>query len=153
MKFVATEEIAAPIDVVWARVSDFEAFERRAAGKAGQVSRSPEGPAKAGTKWTGSVEAAGKVRQASVTLLELDAPHRMDLEGGSDGMTVTLDVMLEALSPTKTRLTVTTEAKARSLAARLMLQSAKLARPQLAKRYKGRVAGFADKIEKSYATS
>lgn len=149
MKFVAAEEIAAPAELVWARVSDFEGFERRAAGKAGHVSRAPDGPIGSGTTWTGSVHAAGKLRSVSVTLLQLDENQAMELEGGSDGMTVTLDVSLKVLAPDRTLLTVTTEAKARSLTARLMLQSAKLARQTLAKRYRGRVSAFAEKVETS----
>ena len=149
MKFVAVEDIAAPAQTVWARVSDFDSFERRVSGKAGDIRRTPEGPARPGTTWQGRATFNGKTRDATVTVLELTVPERLVVEGGTEGMNITVEVTVEALSPRSSRLTVTSEAKARTLAARLMLQSAKLARQAMAKRYKGRVAAFAEGIEKS----
>ncbi|MFO6465773.1 SRPBCC family protein [Jannaschia sp. KMU-145] len=150
MKFVAVEDIAAPIEHVWARVSDLDRFEARIASRVGRMTRSPDGEPRPGTAWSARAEVAGKKRDVTVTLNQLDGPQRIDLSAATDGMDVGIDVALEAMSPTRTRLTVTTEAKARSLAARLMLQSAKLARQTLAKRYKGRVAEFAQAIETGY---
>lgn len=148
MKFVAVEDISAPIETVWARVSDFDGFQRRVSGKAGDIRRTPDGPVGPGTTWNGRATFNGKTRDASVTVVQLNAPAHLLVEGGTEGMKITVDVTLEALSARSTRLTVTSEAKARTLAARLMLQSAKLARQSLAKRYKGRVAAFAEGIEK-----
>ncbi|MEM8850536.1 MAG: SRPBCC family protein [Pseudomonadota bacterium] len=151
MKFVAVEDVATPIEHVWSRVSDTEMFERRIASRVGQVDRVPPGPAGAGTRWSGTAEIMGKKRQVKVTLDRMDAPGEMALTAGTDGMVVTILVELDAQAPTRTRLTVTTEAKARTMTARLMLQSAKLARQTLAKRYKGRVADFAGTIEAGYS--
>ncbi|SFI94435.1 SRPBCC family protein [Jannaschia pohangensis] len=149
MKFVATEDIAAPIDVVWARVSDLEGFEARARDRVTGLVRTPPGPAAQGSKWTGRAEVMGKTREVTVTAEALDAPNRLMAAAATDGMDVTIDVVLESLAPARTRLTVTTEAKAKTLTARLMLQSAKLARQAMAKRYKARVANFAARVEKA----
>lgn len=148
MKFVATEDIAAPIDTVWARVSDLEGFEDRIGKRVGQIARIPPGPPGQGTSWTGKAEIMGKSRVVKVTVATLAAPTQLVAEAGTDGMTVTIQVDLKELGPRLTRLTVTSEARARSLAARLMLQSAKLARQTMAKRYKARVADFASQVEK-----
>ena len=147
MKFVAVEDIAAPIDTVWARVSDIDRFESRLGGRVSDLSRSPEGPAVPGTRWTGRAEVMGKSRKVEVTLAQMTVPTLLVATAGTEGMAVTLTAALEALGPSRTRLTVTTEAAARSLAARLMLQSVKLARQSLAKRYKSRVADFASMVE------
>lgn len=147
MKFVATEDIAAPIDHVWAQVSDVDAFERRARRRVGTVERRPPGPAGKGTNWQGTTEVMGKQRDVTVTLADMSPPERLTLAAATDGMDVSIDVVLSRQGPNLTRMTVTSEAKARSLAARLMLQSAKLARQTLAKRYKGRVATFAGNVE------
>lgn len=149
MKFVAVEDISAPVETVWARVSDFDRFERMVSGKAGDIRRSPNGPAGVGTSWKGKATFNGKTREATVDLLELAPNEKLLVEGGTEGMKITVDVQIDALSARSTRLTVTSEAKARTLSARLMLQSAKLARQAMAKRYKGRVAAFAESIEKS----
>lgn len=151
MKFVAVEDVAAPIDHVWRRVSDLEMYERRITKRVDNVERVPPGPAGLGTKWSGIVEIMGKRRKVTVVLDRLDGPTDLLVTTGTEGMTVTLTVGLEALSPTRTRMTVTTDAKARTMTARLMLQSAKLARQTMAKRYKGRVADFAGMIEASYS--
>lgn len=148
MKFVATEDIAAPIDTVWARVADLEGFEARARKGADGINRSPPGPPAEGTRWTGQAEVMGKAREVTVTAERLEAPTHLLIEARTDGMVVTIQVDLAQMNPNLTRLTVTTEAKARSLAARLMLQSAKLARATMAKRYRGRVADFAARVEK-----
>lgn len=149
MKFVAIEDIAAPASHVWTRITDFDRFEKRIAGKAGRVERIPSGPVQQGTTWTGRANFNGKMRDAKVALQKLDPERAMVLSGGTEGMEITIDIELDALSATSSRLTVTTEAKARTLAARLLLQSARLARQTLAKRYKGRVAAFAEEIERS----
>ncbi|MCK0169159.1 SRPBCC family protein [Jannaschia sp. S6380] len=147
MKFVATEDIAAPIEFVWSRISDLETFERRARKRVGTIERRPPGPAGKGTTWSGTAEVMGKRRDVTVTLAEVAAPETMAMTAVTDGMDVDIGVVLSRQGPRLTRMTVTSEAKARSLAARLMLQSAKLARQTLAKRYKGRVANFAASVE------
>ncbi|MEO0861967.1 MAG: SRPBCC family protein [Pseudomonadota bacterium] len=149
MKFSAVEDIAAPLSHVWDKVSDFDYFEGRIAGRAGRVERVPLGPVGQGTSWAGRASLNGKMRDVKMRLATFSEGDAMSLLGGTDGMQVSVDVQLLALGPKNTRLTVVTEAKARTLAARLMLQSARLARGTLAKRYKTRVAGFAEAIEKS----
>ena len=153
MKFVANEDIAAPIETVWAQVSDLSAFEVRARDRVGPVRRTPPGPPGEGTEWTGRATIMGKARDISVTATRLSAPTHLAAAAGTEGMAVTLEVVLTELAPRRTRLTVTSEAKARSLAARLMLQSAKLARTSLVQRYKQRVANFAARVERDAALS
>ncbi len=151
MKFVAVEDIAAPIDHVWSRVSDVETFETRMSSRAKNVTRTPSGPPGEGTNWTAQAEIMGKIRDIKVTLTQLRGPDLLTAMGVSNGMDVTIRVELVEQSPRLTRLTVTSEAKAKSLSARLMLQSAKLARQSMAKRYKSRVAEYAAKVEGSFA--
>ncbi|CTQ33716.1 SRPBCC family protein [Jannaschia rubra] len=151
MKFVATEDISAPIDRVWSRVSDIEGFEMRLRSRVDGLTRTPPGPPAEGTTWTGRADVMGKKREMKVVLGQMQAPARLEAEAATDGMAVTLDVELAELGPRLTRMTVTTEARARSLTARLMLQSAKMARQSMAKRYRTRVADFAAKVEKGAA--
>lgn len=153
MKFVANEDIAAPVDTVWAQVSDLAAFEARARARVGAIHRTPPGPPGEGTAWSGRTTVMGKARDVTVTAARLSAPHLLCAEAKTDGMLVTIEVVLTELAPRRTRLTVTSEAKARSLSARLMLQSAKLARTSLAQRYKKRVADFAARVERDAALS
>ena len=147
MKFVATEDIAAPIDAVWSRVSDLDRFERRLSARVDGLARSPDGPAAPGTRWTGRAEVMGRTREIGVRLERMTVPTLLVAVAEGEGMTVSLTAGLEALAADRTRLTVTTEAQAQSLTARLMLQSVKLARQNIVRRYKARVADFAATIE------
>ncbi|MEM7488625.1 MAG: SRPBCC family protein [Pseudomonadota bacterium] len=150
MKFVAVEDIAAPIDHVWAQVADVDRFEARMARRVGRIDRRPPGPAGPGTTWSGATEVMGKVRDVVVAMDRMTPPQEIALSARTEGMVVEILVQLAAQSPRLTRLTVTTDAKARSLTARVMLQSAKLARKTLARRYKGRVAEFANTVEADF---
>lgn len=147
MKFVATEDISAPLDHVWACVTDFDRFEDMAAKRAQRLERQPRGPVVQGTIWTARATISGKKRDVRIEVTELAANKVLRAEGGTDGMAVHIEALLEARANGVTRLTVVTEAKARTLAARLLLQSAKLARGTLTKRYKKRVADFAVRVE------
>ena len=149
MKFVATEDIAAPAEAVWSQISDFERFEERAQGSGAGLVRTPPGPAGRGTVWRGEAEVMGRRRRVAITLAEVDAPRRLAGAAEAEGVKVDFVVGIQDLGPELTRLTVTTEARACSLAARLLLQSAKLARGQMARRYEGRVADFAASIERT----
>ena len=149
MKFVATEDIAAPAEAVWAQASDFEGFEARARTRMGDLVRTPPGPAGRGTTWRGEAEVMGKRRRVAITLGEVDAPRRLAASAEAEGVEVDFVVDLQVLGPDLTRMTVTTEARARSLAARLVLQSAKLAQGQMVRRYESRVADFADRVERT----
>ncbi|UWQ18928.1 SRPBCC family protein [Jannaschia sp. M317] len=149
MKFTATEDIAAPIETVWARVSNFDGFEGALKGRAREIRRSPDGPATPGTRWTATGTVLGKQRDVEITLDEMTVPTRVCASGGSDGLSVVLDATLESLGPNRTRLTVTSEAKARTMTAKLMLKTASLAQGKMAERYGNRIESFARRIEKS----
>ena len=147
MKFVATEDIAAPVEAAWARIADFDRFEDRIGRRVEGLTRSPPGPVEIGTTWRARADVNGKVRAVEVALVRLDAPHAMVLEGGTEGLRVRIEAVLEPLGERRSRLTVATEARARTLSARLLLQSAKLARATMAKRYKARIAALASELE------
>jgi hypothetical protein len=59
-------------------------------------------------------------------------------------------VELVPLSPTRTRLMVETVLSPKTLAARLLVQSLKLAKSSLTQRYKSRIAALSEEIEESY---
>lgn len=147
MKFVATEDIAAPQDRVWAEVTDFDRFEQMVAARARSITRQPPGPVTPSTTWTGKAKIRGRLREVEMKVARLDAPRVMAMTGGTEGMEVDVEAVLAPLDAQRTRLTVTTELRARTLAARLLLQTAKLARKTLAKRFKQGVANFAQRVE------
>jgi carbon monoxide dehydrogenase subunit G len=149
MHFTATEEVAAPIDTVWRHVSDFDRFEAAIRGRGGKAERQESGPVGPGTRWACAAEAMGKVRAVDVVLERLDVPQALTALASAEGVDVTIDVALERLAPDRTRMTVTADAQARTLGAKLVLKPLSLAQPRLRERYEARIAGFARRIERA----
>ena len=153
MKFVASEDIAAPADAVLAAVTDFDRWERMVGRRAKDLARRPPGPVRPGTRWEARAKLRGKMRDVAVEMADLklggaDATSTVCVDGGTDGMQVTVEAVVEPLGAGLTRLTVTSELKAKSLGTRILMQSLKLARGQMAKRYRQGVATFASHVER-----
>jgi hypothetical protein len=68
----------------------------------------------------------------------------------SDGLVVVTEIDLIALSQSRTRVIVSITVTAKTLTARLLLQSLKLAKTKLTKRFKARVLDYAGDIEDRY---
>jgi len=143
MKFVAKDDIEAPIDFVFAQVSDFDAFERAATRRGARVRREDDlaapGP---GMCWSGDFELRGRRREVKITLADYDPPNGMRLEAESAGLHSECRVELIALSPQRTRLKLHLELKPQTLSARLLVQSLKLAKGNMTKRMNLKVADW-----------
>lgn len=150
MKFSTREDIEAPIEHVFAQVSDFAGFERRALRHGAQVHRIGGDAANVGTKWDISFKLRGRDRQMQATLDVIEAPEMYRIDANSDGVSVQTIVELVALSPRRTRLAVAVELRPRTLTARVLMHSMKLAKTKLAKRFKARVLEYAEEIEDKY---
>jgi hypothetical protein len=153
VKLTATEDISAPIGHVFTQLCQADRLEQMVRKRGGKVARTPQGPIAAGTCWDAAIMFRGNPRNLAFTLAELDTPERMVFAGKSDGMDLGVVIELVALSPHTTRLSVETEARPRTLAARLLMQSAKLARGMMLTRYRKRIADFAAQIEKAHRTA
>lgn len=148
MQFTTREDIEAPIDYVFGVVSDFEGFERQAMRRGGEVARCDDLSAPgAGMRWEAVFPFRGKRRDIEIEMVEYTPPNQMVFESRMAGMTGGMTVSLLALSRGRTRLDMTLDLKPRSLPAKLLVQSMKLARGSLNKRFKVRVAEFAKTTE------
>lgn len=150
MKFSTREDIEAPIDFVFDRANDFEVFEKRAMRYGAQISRVDTGTPEPGSKWDIAFQFRGRTRRMQVTLTRLDPPNSYAFETESDGMQAVSEVTLVSLSPNRTRLAVGLDLRANTLTSRLLLQSMKLAKVKLTKRFKARVLDYAEDIEEAY---
>ncbi len=151
MELSTREDIDAPIDWVWARVTDDVAFERIALRRGAEVQRQDKGSGFIeGASWVMSFRYRGRDRQLEAKVDRVDGPSTWSvttLSGGIDGVT---KLELVAMSKTRTRIILETRLSARTLSARLLLQSLKLAKSGVLKRFRDRVAAFADDLEKRY---
>lgn len=148
MKFSAKEDIEAPIDFVFQQVTDFEAFERSALRRGAEVQRVDTLPAVGpGMKWDASFTLRGRARAIKVELLSMERPNGVVVGSTSPSLGGEFVVDLVALSRGRTRMSVELELSPRSLSGRLLIQSLKLARSKLSKRFRTRVAEHAEEIE------
>lgn len=152
MKFSTREDIELPVEAVFAAVSDFSAFERAALRRGAEVSRTDlaatPGP---GMTWSVRFRARGRMRRIICTLDHFDPPNALvcGLDGGSFGGTLTVNLV--ALSRARSRMAVQLELRPQTIAARLMIQAARLNRSGWARRFEERVEKFAAEIELRHA--
>ncbi|MEX0327577.1 MAG: SRPBCC family protein [Ruegeria sp.] len=151
MKFSAQEDIEAPIDDVFAMVADFERFERMALRRGADVRRVADGgPVAAGTVWETKFNIRGKPREVTIEMTERDDPALMEFQANGKGMVGITKVDLLALSRNRTRLTLSMSLSAKTLPAKLLLQSMKLGQSRIRRQFQSRLSDFAREIEDRY---
>ena len=152
MKFSSNEDIEAPIGDVFAMLSEFETYERSAMRRGIEVQRVGEHEATVvGMAWDARFSLRGKKRDIKLSLTEYDAPNNMRFETVSQGLDGVLTLDLLALSSGRTRLNVSLELAPKTLPARLLVQSLKLAKGNLTKRFKWKVAEYAKGMEERHS--
>ncbi|WP_420857272.1 SRPBCC family protein [Marivivens marinus] len=151
MKLSTREDIEAPIDYVFARTTDFASFERSALRRGVEVHRLDDG-AKVGrgASWRVEFIFRGKPRNAEAVIADFDPPNGFAAKFESGGLQGQTLIELVPLSPARTRLTLSVEMTPKTLAARLLIQSLKLAKTNLQRKFKTRVADFAEDVEEDY---
>lgn len=151
MKFSTKEDVEIPIDDTFTMLSDFESFERAALRHGAEVNRADDlqqpGP---GMAWKVKAELRNKMRKFDIMITDYDRPNLMSYDLNSKNMRGAFLVELVALSRNRTRVRVELDVRPKTLSARLIMQSAKLARNTLNRRYKNRVAHFASDLEDRY---
>lgn len=144
MKFSTREDIEAPIEKVFAAVSDFDAFERRMLRRGIDIVRDDALPLdQVGASWKAKVAWRTRVYDVDAELVALSPGESYVIASVSNGIESTGGVDLVALSKTRTRMFVSLDLKPTTLSARLLVQSLKLAKGSLSRRFKARVHEFA----------
>lgn len=148
MKFTTREDIAADIEFVFASVSDFDGMERAALRRGAEVVRTDNlsAPGK-GMTWKVSFTYRNRDREANLELTDFDAPYGLTLFSKVSGIEAEVTVDLVSLSPQRTRMNLDVNLKPKSIPARLLLQSMKLARANIVKKFRHRVSDYAQNIE------
>lgn len=148
MELTAREDIEAPLDRVFAEITDFEGIERQVLRRGIAVQRTNDtGEAAQGMAWQAGFKFRGKTRTADIEIADFNAPEQMVFQSVSGGLEARTIVDLVALSRSRTRIGVSTDFSAKTLSARLLLQSLKLAKGGLDKRFKTRMAHLAKDLE------
>ncbi|WP_299599841.1 SRPBCC family protein [uncultured Tateyamaria sp.] len=148
MKLSAREDVAAHIDKVFAALNDFDGFERQAMRRGAEVQRvDPLTQAGVGMRWKVYFKMRGRRREMDLELTRYDAPNEMVFDITSAGISGTFSVELLALSRSRTRMALALDIVPLTLSTRLFIQSLKLAKTSLTKRFKLRVADYAKGLE------
>ncbi|MBY6067694.1 SRPBCC family protein [Leisingera aquaemixtae] len=144
MEFKSSEDIEAPIAEVFQAISDFDSLERSALRRGIDLQRTGDTAYPAGgLAWDLSFSFRGKQRDIALTLASYSPDTGMALAGSGSGLDGQMGIDLLALSPQRTRMSVQLKLAPTSLTGRLMVQSLKLARSNLNRRFKLRLADFA----------
>jgi len=148
MKFSTNEDINAPIEAVFDRFCDFQTFEQAAIRRGAEVRRTDQmSQPSPGMTWHAAFDLRGKRREVEVEMVSFDRPNVVVLESTSPGLLGMTTFHMRALSPERTRLHVELELKPLNLSARLLVQSLKLAKNSLTKKFKLSVARYARQAE------
>lgn len=154
MKFSSYEDIEAPIAFVFDAVTDIAGFERAALRRGVDLKRldalTVPGP---GMSWDVAFRFRGKKRKLIADIIGFQHPELIEFSAVSTSFELTLLASTMALSRRRTRLTMALDLRPRSLGARLMLQSVKLGRGNLKRKFADRVRTFSQDIETRAAVS
>ncbi|WP_295316551.1 SRPBCC family protein [Roseobacter sp.] len=143
MKFETQEDIDAPTGHVFKMLTDFETFERAAMRRGAEVRRTDNHTAPAvGVSWAARFFLRGRMRDVTLEVTRCDPCDHLTLGLASSGLTGNIAFELIALSPSRTRLLVGLELQPHSLSARLLVQSLKLSKGAVLRKYEDRIAGF-----------
>ncbi len=148
MQFSTKEDIEAPIETVFAEITDFQGFERSALRRGAEVHRIDDRVVPGvGMAWHIGFMMRGKRREIDMQVSNYDRPNGITLSSMSPAMGGAMVVDLVALSRGRTRMSIDITLEPKNLASRLLVQSLKLARGKLTKRFKLRVAEYAMDME------
>jgi hypothetical protein len=147
MKFSKRQDVEAPLPVVFAAVSDFAGLERAAMRRGIEVARQDRLEQKAaGMSWRIVAPIRGRPREIVLRLVAYNPETDMRLTAESGGIDAVVTIALMELSRTRSRLQFGVELTASTLTARVLLQSAKLAKGSLDRKFAKRIEDFAADI-------
>ena len=113
-----------------------------------EVSRVDEhAPVATGLAWQTRFSLRGRLRDLRLVLTQLRQPDSLALAFDSKGLDGTVEIDLLALSPRRTRLALALTLEPKTLSARLFVQSLKLARNNLTRKFRLRLAEYAKELE------
>ncbi|MGO4908437.1 SRPBCC family protein [Pseudorhodobacter sp. W20_MBD10_FR17] len=151
MKLTAHENIEAPVGFVNAYLTDFEFWERSAMRRGAEVVRLDHmRQPGAGMEWRIGFLYHSKKRSVELKLLKFEPEHALEFDCMAQPAEGILGIELAEMGPHRTRVSVHLEIKPRTMAARLFLQSLKLAKGKVTRRFAIRLAQTSADIEDRY---
>lgn len=151
MIFKTKEDVEAPIDYVFGIVSDFDALERQALRRGAEVRRLDAGQGQGGAPaWDIAFAFRGRQRRLRVTVQQIDPPHGYSVAGKGDALQGNTVIDLLPLSRHRTRISASVEVQPLTLRGRLLVQSMRLGKSGLERKFRQRVADYARTVEERF---
>jgi hypothetical protein len=151
MNFKSKQDINAPAEHVFNQLADFDFYESYAMRLGAQVERmgyySEPQP---GMCWNIKGHIRGKERDIELTLDTYRPIETLSYVCTSNALNAMISFNTIPLSKTETRMKIAVNIRARSLSARIALQSAKLAKKTLNRKFHARMHDFANRIGEKY---
>jgi hypothetical protein len=149
MKLNVRQDVELPVAKVYARLTDFDGWQKAALRRGAEVARTDGlGQYAPGMTWTAAFAYRGKLRHLDLALDAIVPPDRLAFSGAGPNLGGTLSIDLIEMSPQRTRVVVKLEIKPRTLVARLFIQSLKLGRSSVEDKFRARVAQVLAEIER-----
>ncbi len=147
MKLSTREDIEAPIGKVCEAVTDFDEFERQMLRRGIDIARDDDcPPPNIGARWQARVKWRSRRHDVRAELVSVDPGTGYAIEISGAGVVCLAVVDLVPLSKARTRLLVSMDLKPTTLSSRLFIQTLKLTKRSLTKRFKQRVVSFAESV-------
>ncbi|GGA05751.1 SRPBCC family protein [Neptunicoccus cionae] len=151
MQFSSVQDVNAPLDFVFAQLSDFESYESYAMRVGAEVQRTDDLAQKGvGMCWNIQGDFRGKHRNFEIELTEFRPDNLLKFMVVASGIEANVTMEAMALTRKQSRIKATTVLKPKSISARLILQSAKLAKNSMNRKFNHRFWTYANYIENNY---
>jgi carbon monoxide dehydrogenase subunit G len=153
MHFSSRTDVEAPIEFVFQALSDFESWERAAMRRGAEVSRSDKLRLPGvGMSWHVRFTFRNKEREVDLRLIGLEPDARLAFSGTGRMIAGDMSIDLVSLAPKRTRMVLHVEVRPLTIAARLFLQSLKLAKGRVQGKMNKRLSQLAIDVEQKFAT-
>jgi hypothetical protein len=152
MKLTVKTDIDAPVEFVHAYLADNTTWEREAIRSGIEIERPDDMPSQGvGAGWRIKLRFRGRIRNVLLRLDELTQDERIGYSFEGQALYGTTELETKALSARRSRLRLSVDAKPKTLAARLFLNSLRLARRKVEERMEKRVGLLGARIEERYS--
>lgn len=151
MKFDYKTTINVPVEFAYARLTDFDKFEKEGFGNISKFKPVGDIAAPAiGAKWKLRSEFQGRQRSFSLQLRELIENESVVLGNGSDKFDVEASFGLSKVDPENTGFVFEINASAKTITGRLIMQTMQLARSRIEKKLCVDFDAMRDRMEAEY---
>jgi hypothetical protein len=149
MQIAAREDVALSAETLFDMMARFPAVEQFGGRPGMFVERLDDLPRPgAGMRWRLKFDYRGRDYDTETRLTRFERAELMEYEGAAAGLTTRWRLDLIPLSPAMTRLALTVEPRADSLAARALLQGLKLRRGRIEERLASFLGDYARRLER-----